>query len=118
MDIAFGDMGDFVKIQDGGSIVYYPSSVLRDKTKLIRKIKEKRRIITSAEGDGKEIIIESTIELELYDKQKSLDVLTKVVGAINPDVIMGKMDEPIEDDVDAPATTEDILNDIRNRIGK
>jgi predicted phage terminase large subunit-like protein len=80
MDIAFSDMGDFVDIDDGGGVSYRPSSQLKGKTKLIKKIKEKRKILSSGEGDGQEVVIESTIEFELYDRQKALDVLSKHFG--------------------------------------
>ena len=80
MALAFSDLGDFVTIQAGGGVIVNDSSQLKGRTKLIKKIKERRKILTKAEGDGEEMIIDSQIEIELYDKQKALDVLGKVVG--------------------------------------
>lgn len=75
--LAFSDLGDFVTIQAGGGVLVNDSEHLKGRTKLIRKIKEKRKILTKAEGDGEEMIIDSQLEIELYDKQKALDVLGK-----------------------------------------
>jgi phage terminase small subunit len=101
MTLAFGDMGDFLEISAGGGLTLKDGADLTGKTKLIRKIKEKRKILTKAEGDGEEMIIDSQIELELYDRQKALDVLGKHtsgrerINAPKPATINPK-DEPAE----------------------
>ncbi len=77
MALAFGDMGDFLEISAGGGLTLKDGANLAGKTKLIRKVKEKRKILTKAEGDGDEMIIDSQIELELYDRQKALEILGK-----------------------------------------
>ena len=77
MALAFSDMGDFLEIAAGGGLTMRAGADLKGKTKLIRKVKEKRKILTKAEGDGEEMLIDSQIEMELYDRQKALDVLGK-----------------------------------------
>jgi len=77
MALAFSDMGDFLDISAGGGLTLKDGADLQGKTKLIKKLKEKRKILTKAEGDGDELIIDSQIEVELYDRQKALDVLGK-----------------------------------------
>lgn len=80
--LAYSDMGDYVTIEDGGELSYKSTKSLKGKTKLIRKIKEKRRILSSGEGSGDNVVIDSQVEIELYDKQKALDGLAKVLKLV------------------------------------
>lgn len=78
--LAYTDMKDYADVGDGGGVTFKSFDTLGAKTKAIRKIKEKRRIIAQTEGEGNEVIIDSQVEVELYDKQKSLDTLAKHVS--------------------------------------
>lgn len=76
--IGFADMKDFVRVDDGGAIQAYPlDSLSEGKSRIIQKIKEKRTIKSTAEGDQ---ILESTYEFWLCDKVKSLELIGKHLG--------------------------------------
>lgn len=71
--IGFADMNDFIKIDEGGAIYAIPlESLPEGKSRIVRKVKEKRVIKSTAEGDQ---ILESTYEFELCDKVTSLRAL-------------------------------------------
>ena len=68
--IGFADMKDFIKIDEGGAIYAIPLDGLAEgKSRIVRRVKEKRTIKSTAEGDQ---VLESTYEFELCDKVKSL----------------------------------------------
>lgn len=77
--IGFADMADFIRIDDSGMIQANPlDSLAEGKSRIIRKVKEKR-IIRTVPGtkdkpDGEQIL-ESTYEFELHDKIKSLEMI-------------------------------------------
>lgn len=76
--IGFADMSDFVTIDDGGMIQANPLDTLEEgKSRIIRKVKEKRVIKSTAEGDH---VLDATYEFELCDKVKSLELLGKHLG--------------------------------------
>lgn len=79
--LGFSDMGDFVEIDEGGAVRAYPIDTLaKGKSRIIRKVKEKRTIKSTAEGDQ---ILESTYEFELYDKVKPLETLARHHGLLH-----------------------------------
>lgn len=79
--LSFSDMGDFVEIDEGGAIRAFPLDTLSEgKSRIIRKVKEKRTIKSTAEGDQ---ILESTYEFELYDKVKPLETLARYHGLLH-----------------------------------
>ena len=76
--IGFADMSDFVTIDDGGMIQANPLDTLEEgKSRIIRKVREKRVIKSTAEGDH---VLDATYEFELCDKVKSLELLGKHLG--------------------------------------
>jgi phage terminase small subunit len=79
--IGMVDMADFVEIDEGGAVRAYPLNTLAaGKSRIIKKVKEKRVIKSTAEGDQ---VLDSTYEFELYDKVKSLELLGKHLGILN-----------------------------------
>ncbi len=102
--IGFADMKDFIKIDDGGAIQAYPLDSLGEgKSRIIRKVKEKRTIKSTPEGDQ---ILESTYEFELCDKVKSLEMIGRHLGmfadkpdpgADNPEDAARKMREAAQE---------------------
>ena len=79
--IAFAGMKDFVEIDEGGAIRAFPLDTLSEgKDRVIRKVKEKRVIKSTPEGDQ---ILDSTYEFELCDKVKSLELLARHLGLLH-----------------------------------
>lgn len=88
--IGFSNMSDFIIIDAGGGIQAIPLDQLEEgKSRIIRKVKEKRVIRTIAgtkdKPDGDQIM-ESTYEFELCDKVKSLELLAKHLGILTDTV--------------------------------
>jgi phage terminase small subunit len=79
--IGMADMKDFVRIDEGGFIQALPLDTLAEgKSRIIKKVKEKRVIKSTPEGDQ---ILDSTYEFELCDKVKSLEMLGRHLGILN-----------------------------------
>ncbi len=79
--IGFADMADFVEIDEGGAVRAYPlNTIAKGKSRIIKKVKEKRVIKSTAEGDQ---VLDSTYEFELCDKVKSLELLGRHLGILN-----------------------------------
>jgi len=73
--LASSDMADYVRVDEGGAVQVIPLDQLPEgKTKAIRKLKERRVIKSTTEGDQ---VMESTLEFELYDKLKGLELLAR-----------------------------------------
>jgi len=76
--MGFADMADFVTIDESGMIQANPLNTLAEgKSRIIRKVREKRVIKSTAEGDT---VLDATYEFELCDKVKSLELLGKHLG--------------------------------------
>jgi phage terminase small subunit len=76
--IGFADMSDFVTIDESGMVQANPLDTLEEgKSRIIRKVREKRVIKSTAEGDH---VLDATYEFELCDKVKSLELLGKHLG--------------------------------------
>ena len=98
--IAFSDMADFVRIDESGMIQANPLDTLpKHASRIIRKVKEKRVIKSTPEGDQ---VLDATYEFELYDKIKSLELIGRHLGMFldkipegddPPDVLAAKMRE-------------------------
>ena len=79
--IAFAGMKDFVEIDEGGAVRALPLDTLAEgKDRIIRKVREKRVIKSTAEGDQ---VLDSTYEFELCDKVKSLELLARHLGLLH-----------------------------------
>lgn len=73
--LASSDMADYVRVDEAGAVTVIPLDQLPEgKSKAIRKLKERRIIKSTAEGDQ---VMESTLEFELYDKLKGLELLAR-----------------------------------------
>jgi len=76
--IGFADMADFVKIDESGMVQALPLDTLAEgKSRIIKKVKERRVIKSTAEGDT---VLDATFEFELCDKVKSLENLGRHLG--------------------------------------
>lgn len=79
--VGFADMKDFVEIDEGGAIRAFPLDTLAEgKSRIINKVKEKRTIKSTAEGDQ---VLDSTYEFWLCDKVKSLELLARHLGLLH-----------------------------------
>lgn len=73
--LARTDIADYLDIDDGGTIKVKPFDQMpKGASRCIRKIKEKR-VIRQAQGDTEDMIMESTLEFELWSKPDALDML-------------------------------------------
>jgi hypothetical protein len=82
--IAFSDIQDYIKINEGGMVEAYPLDQLKKgKSRAIKKVREKRRILNTP-GDKEDVILDATYEFELYDKLSSLDLAVAILGIKKP----------------------------------
>lgn len=82
--VAFADMGDYAKVQRGGEVTVTPFEKLEPgATRAIKKLKEKRRILSGEDGDT---ILDQQTEFELHDKLKALETLAKIRGMLKDQV--------------------------------
>lgn len=79
--IAFSDMADYVTVDTDGSVQVKPFEQMPPgASRVISKLKERRRILGSGEGDGKDVILDSILELAHHDKVAALMGLGKHFG--------------------------------------
>ncbi len=79
--IAFAGMKDFVEIDECGAVRALPlGTLVEGKDRIIRKVREKRSIKSTSEGDQ---ILDSIYEFELCDKVKSLELLARHLGLLH-----------------------------------
>ena len=80
--IALSDIADFVIVKEGGVIEQRPFNELKkEQTRCVKKIKQTVR--TAQSSDGAVIHQTAVLELELYDKVKSLELLGRHLGIFN-----------------------------------
>jgi hypothetical protein len=78
------DISDYLRVSEDGAVTMIPLDQLdKGKSRCVRKIRE-RRVIKTLKGtkdqpDG-DMILESTVEYELWDKVKSLELLGRYRG--------------------------------------
>lgn len=118
--IGFSDMKDFIEIDEGGAIRAFPLDGLAEgKSRIIRKVKEKR-VIRTTKGtvdnpDGDQIL-DSTYEFELCDKVKSLELMARHLGLLHDkQEITGKDGGPIKT---TDVTDEELLTIARRSGGR
>jgi len=88
--IGFADMADFVQVDEQGSVKPLSFDELKkNKSRIIKKIKEKRRILN---GDGEDTILEDTFEFELHDKLSALKEAILIMGFKAPEKVELKID--------------------------
>lgn len=80
--IALSDIVDYVTVdEDTGEVKVKPlSSMPAGSTKAIRKLREKRRILST---DSVDTILDSNLEFELHDKMEALKILAKHTGLVS-----------------------------------
>lgn len=79
--IAYADMEDFGSVEEGGSFQAKSFDQLEPgASRAIKKIKEKRKLLSSGEGEGDNVILDSQYEFELHDKLKAIELLGKYLG--------------------------------------
>lgn len=77
--IAYSDIADYMKVSEGGAIEAIPlDSLTKNKSRAVKKIKEKTTIKESLDGDS--IFKESNLEYEFYDKPKALEFAASLMG--------------------------------------
>lgn len=98
-DLIRSDMADFIQIDEGGAIRAFPLGTLAEgKSKLIKKVREKR-VIRTTKGtednpDGEQIL-DSTYEFELHDKIKPIELGMRHLGMLT-DKTEIDMKQPIQ----------------------
>ncbi len=91
--IAFSDVADFVIVKEGGVIEQRPFNELKkEQTRCVKKIKQTVR--TAQSSDGSILHQTATLEIELHDKLKALELLGRHLGMFN-DSIRLKSEEPL-----------------------
>lgn len=84
--IAFFSMADIADVDEGGTITYKPFSEVPEGAKrALKKLREKRTIISAGEGAGDNMVISSNIEAEPNDKIKALAMLFEFMGYKQPE---------------------------------
>ena len=80
--IAFSDVADFVIVKEGGVIEQRPFNELKkEQTRCVKKIKQTVR--TAQSSDGSILHQTATLEIELHDKLKALELLGRHLGIFN-----------------------------------
>ena len=83
-------MADFIQVDEQGSVKPLSFDELKKhKSRIIKKIREKRRILN---GDGDDTILEDTFEFELHDKLSALKEAICILGLKAPDKLEIKTD--------------------------
>jgi len=89
--IAFSDIQDYVAVDEGGALQVLPlDNLKKNKSRAIKKIKEKTTIKES--NDGNATFKNSSVEFELYDKLEAMKIAIDCLGIKKPsklDVNMG-----------------------------
>lgn len=79
--IAFADMRDYAVIDAGGGVTLKPFEEMPEgASRVVGKIKEKRKLLSSGEGDGDNVVLDSQLEYGHWDKVKALELLGKHMG--------------------------------------
>lgn len=88
------DLADYLTVAEGGEVQAIPFNCLPvGATKLISKIKEKRTI--SESSDGSRQIMYGTLEYELPEKTKCLEMLGRHYGIFNEGGKLDDVPEPV-----------------------
>lgn len=106
--VAFSDMADFVHVDESGSVKPIPFDTIKNgKTRIIKKIREKRRIL---DGKGKDdVILDDTFEIELIDKMDALRLGAECLGLKKPVQIQGNVNAQLDLDEDLKLFVEMIV---------
>jgi phage terminase small subunit len=73
--IGFSDIRNYLAVDDGGTVTMKNLQKMHN-TGAISSIKEKR-VIREAKGDSEDIVLDDTLEVKLWDKNKALENLAK-----------------------------------------
>lgn len=99
--LAFTDIADFVQVDDCGSAKPIAlDEIKKDKTRAIKKIKEKRRILSAPGKSNDDTILEDTFEFELYDKLDALRLGAECLGLKKPPQIQANINAQVALDED------------------
>ena len=80
--VGFSDLADFLTVKEGGIVEQKPFNELtKEQTKCIKKIKQVVRSTHAA--DGSILHQTATLEIELHDKLKALELLGRHLGMFN-----------------------------------
>lgn len=93
--LAHSDIKDFVRVDEGGAVQAIPLAEMGKHSRAVKKIKEKTVIAESK--DGSVIYKTSTIEYELYDKVRALELKARRHGLLHDkQEVTGKGGGPVE----------------------
>jgi len=81
--MCFSDMGDYLKIDDLGNVYGVPFDLLGNKTKAIKKIKQKKKRLMIQGEDSADWETED-FEFELYNKLDALQTVMPIMGMEKP----------------------------------
>lgn len=80
--VGFSDLADFLTVKEGGIVEQKPFNELtKEQTKCIKKIRQVVRSTHAA--DGSILHQTATLEIELHDKLKALELLGRHLGMFN-----------------------------------
>lgn len=121
-NIAFADMADYATVEPGGGIRLKAFEEMPDgATKVIKKLKEKRKLLAADgadEEDSGNVILESQIEYEHHDKLKALELLGKYRSMFMDKMkLSGDKDNPVEVNIDISKASSEQLMDIIKGLG-
>lgn len=120
--VAFSDMADFVQVDESGSTKPIPfNQIKQGKTRIIKKIREKRRILEGKGPKGSkddDVVLEDTFEFELIDKMDGLRLGAECLGLKKPVQIQGNMTQQIQLDEDLKQFVDMIVDNRNKRVKK
>jgi len=115
--VGFSDLADFLTVKEGGIVEQKSFDQLtKAQTKCIKKIKQTVR--SSHSADGTLLHQTATLEIELHDKLKALELLGRHLGMFNDTLrLEGALPLTISFDV-LPAVSDVIITEGRGREQK
>ena len=118
--IAFADMRHYADIEEGGGVTLRSFDKMPiGASRVISKIKERRKIVSDAEGAGKEVVFDSQLEFGHHDKVRALELLGRHLGMFNDKLkLQGDPENPLQVKKSEPIdftklTTEETMEWIR-----
>lgn len=81
-ELAFSDLKNHITVDEGGAVIAKPLDQIGNKSKAVKKIREKS--VIAENKDGSVLYKTSTIEYELHDKISALDQAMGLHGMKKP----------------------------------
>ena len=90
---ATANVGDFIVVNPDGDRIAFSPEMLKEHGRLVKRVRAKTTVKFDSKGDQIEY---TTLELELYDAQKALEILGKHLGMISGRLEVSWRDEMTE----------------------